>query len=105
MCTSRLFKRKPPVDPRPQLSPLGGCERLQGIIALLGIGLANNRPKRPAQRQPAPGDGLDVERGPRAGGVTVQADAADTVRGGGEGGRRDRAAYRVEHQGRAAPVR
>ena len=100
-----LVKRKPPVNPRPQLPARRRRQGPLGVIALLRIGLADNHPERPAERQPAPGDGLEVERGPRAGRVTVQADAPGTVRGRGKSGRRDRAAHCVEHQGRTAPAR
>jgi hypothetical protein len=89
MCASGLLKRKAPVNPRPQLSTAGRRQRLQGVIPLLRIRLANDHPKRPAQRQPTPGDALDVKRGPRARRVPVQPDTANAVRGRVEGGSGD----------------
>jgi len=50
------------VDRGRQLAAGGRRERLLGVVALLRLGLADDRAKRPGQGQAAPGDRLDIPK-------------------------------------------
>jgi len=60
------LQREPGVDPGCQLSAGRRRERLFGVVALSGVGLADEHAQRTGHCQAACGDGLGVQRRPLA---------------------------------------